>query len=173
MEAPQPSSFVGLISDTYGLLRPEALAALAGSSLILHAGDVGDPAILTALERIAPVRAVCGSTDYGELRRLLNETEVVSVADGVDVYLLHILDDLDLDPATAGLGAVIFGHTHTPGIEHRGPVLYVNPGSAGPRRSNLPVTLARMFVEREGLRVEIVDLLGDAEAPHRFSAMLK
>ena len=110
------------------------------------------------------MRAVCGNTDYGELRRLLNETQVVSVAESVDVYLIHILDDLDLDPAIAGLRAVIYGHTHTPGIEHRGPVLYVNPGSAGPRRSNLPVTLARMFVEREGLRVEIVDLLGDAQA---------
>ena len=163
MEAPQVSGFVGLISDTHALLRPEAFAALAGSSLILHAGDVGDPAILTALERIAPVRAVCGNTDHGELRLLLNETEVVSVADGVDIYLLHNLDDLELDPDAAGFRAVLYGHTHTPRIERRGAVLYANPGSAGPRRSNLPVTLARMFVEREGLRVEVVDLGGDIQ----------
>jgi putative phosphoesterase len=161
VDAPQASSFVGLISDTHGLLRPEVLTALTGSSLILHAGDVGDPSILTTLERIAPVRAVYGNTDGGELRRLMNETEVVSVANGVDVYLLHILDDLNLDAAAAGLRAVIYGHTHTPKIERRGAVLYVNPGSAGPRRPNLPVTLARMFVEHDGLRVEIVDLLGD------------
>jgi len=168
VESPQVSGFVGLISDTHGLLRPEALAALAGSSLILHAGDVGDPAILTALERIAPVRAVCGNTDHGELRQRLNETEFISVADGVDVYLLHLLDDLELDPAAAGLRAVIYGHTHTHRIERRGAVLYANPGSAGPRRSNLPVTLARMFVEREGLRVEVVDLVGDVQ-DHRGS----
>ena len=153
-------SFVGLISDTHGLLRPEALAALEGSSIILHAGDVGDQEILSALEQVAPVRAVSGNTEHGELRRLLNETEVVSVADGVDVYLLHILGDLDLDPAAAGFRAVIYGHTHTPKVEHRGDVSYINPGSAGPRRSDLPVTLARMFVESDSLRVEIVDLLG-------------
>jgi putative phosphoesterase len=161
VETPPASSFVGLISDTHGLLRPEAIAALAGSSLILHAGDVGDPAVLKSLERIAPVRSVYGNTDHGELRQLLNETEVVSVADGIDTYLLHILDDLELDPAAAGLQAVIYGHTHVPRIERRGAVLYVNPGSAGPPRPNLPVTLARMFVEGDDLRVEIVDLLGD------------
>ena len=152
-------SFVGLISDTHGLLRPEAITALAGSSLILHAGDVGDQEILTALEEIAPVRAVFGNTDHGELRQTLNETELVSVSDSADVYVLHILDDLDLDPAAAGVSAVVYGHTHTPDVQRRGDVWYINPGSAGPRRSGLPVTVARMFVDSEGIRVDIVDLL--------------
>lgn len=151
------NGFVGLISDTHGLLRPDALAALAGSRLILHAGDVGDPAILTALERIAPVRAVFGNTDRGELRRL-PETEVVPVGEGTDVYLIHILDDLDLDPAAAGLAAVVYGHTHEPGVERRAGVWYVNPGSAGLRRFTLPVTVGRLYMEPAGLRAEIVTL---------------
>ena len=96
---PAGSAFVGLISDTHGLLRPEAFAALEGSRLILHAGDVGDPAVLTPLERIAHVRAVAGNTDRDALRAQLPETDIVTVADGVDVYLIHILEELDLDPA--------------------------------------------------------------------------
>lgn len=150
-------SFVGIISDTHGLLRPEALTALEGASLILHAGDVGNADILAALERIAPVRAVRGNTDFGEVRDRLPDTEVVAVADGVNVYLLHILEDLDLDPA-AGLSAVIYGHTHSPSIERRGGVWYINPGSAGPRRFKLPITVARMSVVRGELEVEIVDI---------------
>ena len=150
--------FVGLISDTHGLLRPEALAALAGSDLILHAGDVGDPAILAELGKIAPVTAVYGNTDHGPLRAGLPETQVMSVAEGVSVYLRHILDELDLDPAAAGIAAVIYGHTHVPKVERRGGVWYINPGSAGPRRFKLPITVARMYVEAGGLRTQIVEI---------------
>lgn len=154
--------FVGLVSDTHGLLRPEALAALQGSRLIVHAGDVGRPEILAELGRIAPVTAVRGNTDVGELRRL-PEREIVGVADGVQLCVIHILDDLDLDPAAAGCAAVVYGHTHVPRVERREGVWYVNPGSAGPRRFALPVTVARMFVEPGGLRTEIVPL--DPTAP--------
>jgi putative phosphoesterase len=149
--------FVGLISDTHGVLRPDALEALRGSRLVLHAGDVGDPRILETLAGLAPVTAVRGNTDGGALRAL-PETEVVEVAPGVRVYLLHILDELDLDPAAAGMAAVMYGHTHDPKVERRGGVWYVNPGSAGPRRFSLPVTVARMYVEEGGLRTEIVTL---------------
>jgi putative phosphoesterase len=152
-----PSAFVGLISDTHGLLRPEAVAALQGSRLILHAGDVGHGRILAELARIAPVTAVRGNTDVGEMRRL-PEREVVDVGGGVRVCVIHILDDLDLDPAAAGCAAVIYGHTHEPRVERRGGVWYVNPGSAGPRRFSLPVTVARMYVEPGGVRTEIVEL---------------
>lgn len=143
----QGAGFIGLISDTHGLLRPEALTALEGSRLILHAGDVGDPEILTALRRIAPVRAVRGNTDGGVLRRQLPETEAVTVAEGVDAYLIHILDDLDLDPGAAGFQVVVYGHTHVPHVEERDGVWYVNPGSAGPRRFSLPVTVGRITFE--------------------------
>jgi putative phosphoesterase len=156
--ASAPSGFVGLISDTHGLLRPEALAALRGARLILHAGDVGELSILDRLRELAPVRAVYGNTDGGAVRRALPETDLVEVADGVSVYLLHILDELDVDPASAGCAAVMYGHTHEPKVERRGSVWYVNPGSAGPRRFKLPVTVGRLFVEPSGLRTEVVDL---------------
>ena len=152
------AGFVGLISDTHGLLRPEALDALAGSHLILHAGDVGDPVILDRLAEIAPVRAVHGNTDGGALRRSLPATDLVEIAGGVSVYLIHILDDLDVEPATAGCAAVVCGHTHAPRIERRGGVWYLNPGSAGPRRFRLPVSVARLYVEPDGLRMEVVEL---------------
>lgn len=156
------SGHIGLISDTHGLLRPEALAALAGSSLILHAGDVGGKDILAALERIAPVVAVRGNTYRGEMARL-PETEVVTIAVGIDIYLIHILDDLALDPAAAGFAAVVYGHTHVPAVERRDGVWYLNPGSAGPRRFSLPVTVARLYVEPAGLRTELVTLAVGSE----------
>jgi putative phosphoesterase len=152
------TEFVGLISDTHGLLRPEALAALEGSRLILHAGDVGDLAILDRLGEIAPVRAVYGNTDWGAIRGALPETDLVEVAPGVSIYLIHILDDLDVDPEAAGCAAVMYGHTHEPKVERRGGVWYLNPGSAGPRRFKLPVTVARLFAEPAGIRTEIVEL---------------
>ena len=152
------AGFVGLISDTHGLLRPEALAAMAGSRLILHAGDVGDPAILERLGEIAPVRAVYGNTDGSTIRRALPETDLVEIAPGVSIYLIHILDDLDVDPEAAGCAAVVYGHTHEPKVERHGVTWYLNPGSAGPRRFKLPVTVARLFVESDGLRTELVDL---------------
>ncbi len=150
---------IGVISDTHGLLREEALQALAGSDLIIHAGDVGKPEILERLSEIAPVRAVYGNTDWGELREALPGTEVVDLdADGPLAYVLHIFDTLDLDPAAAGFRVVIFGHTHEPLIREAEGVLYLNPGSAGPRRPDLPVTLARLTLEGENLHAEIVDL---------------
>lgn len=156
------SGFVGLISDTHNLLRPEALAALAGSRLILHAGDVGAPAILEGLRAIAPVIAVRGNTDVGEAARL-PETAVADIGGGVRVYLLHMLDLLDLDPAAAGLRVVMYGHTHVPKIERRGGVWYVNPGSAGPRRFELPVTVARLHLEGAEPRFEPVVLVPGKE----------
>src|SRR5690606_24854869 len=124
---------VGVISDTHGLLRPAAVEALAGSDLIVHAGDVGDAAILDALGAIAPVRAVRGNVDVGTWAASLPPIEVVEVA-GQHLYVLHRLEDLDLDPAAAGFAAVIYGHSHRPSAERRGGVLFLNPGSAGPVR---------------------------------------
>jgi putative phosphoesterase len=148
---------IGVISDTHGLLRPQAIAALKGSILIIHAGDVGSPDILDALRQIAPVFAVRGNVDKGSWARRLPETEVVQV-DGVSLYILHILDGLDLDPPTAGFHAVISGHTHRPKMETNDGVLYFNPGSAGPRRFDLPVSVGRLALADGKLRGEIVDL---------------
>ncbi len=148
---------IGVISDTHGLLRPEAVRALEGSERIVHAGDVGDPEILKELERIAPVSAVRGNVDRGALAQSLPATEVVTVG-GVDLYVLHILEDLDLDPAAAGFAAVIYGHTHKPSSTVRNGVLYLNPGSAGPQRFTLPVTVARLTVHGRRVADEIVEL---------------
>lgn len=149
---------IGVISDTHGLLRPEAVAALEGSALILHAGDVGDVRVLERLGEIAPVHAVRGNTDGGELRKALPATAVVDLGSGSIAYLLHGDEELDLDPAAAGIALVVRGHTHLPRVERRGGVLYLNPGSAGPRRFRLPVTVARVKVEPGGLDAEIVEL---------------
>jgi putative phosphoesterase len=146
---------VGVISDTHGLLRPGAVAALDGSDLIVHAGDVGDPAILEALRAIAPVHAVRGNVDTGAWAASLPPVDVVEAA-GRHLYVLHRVEDLDLDPAAAGFDAVIYGHSHRPGAERRGGVLYLNPGSAGPVRFRLPVSLARLAVEPDGLRHELI-----------------
>jgi putative phosphoesterase len=147
--------YIGVISDTHGLLRPQAVAALQGSVLIIHAGDVGSPDILDALRQISPVVAVRGNVDKGSWATRLPETEVVRV-DAVSLYVLHILDDLDLDPPTAGFHAVIFGHTHRPKMETKDGVLYFNPGSAGPRRFDLPVSVGRLTVVDGKLRGEII-----------------
>lgn len=148
---------VGVISDTHGSLRPEALAALEGSDLIVHAGDVGRPDILDALGRIAPVRAVRGNVDRGLWAGALPRTDVVEVA-GTRLYVLHVVDELDLDPGVAGMDAVIYGHTHRPAVEWRRGVLFLNPGSAGPRRFELPVAVALLEIDGEGLDAEIVEL---------------
>jgi putative phosphoesterase len=150
-------ALVGLISDTHGLLRPEAVAALRGVAAIVHAGDVGDPAILDELGRIAPVTAVRGNVDRGDLARRLPATAVLTV-EGVSIYVLHILEDLDLDPRTAGLHVVASGHTHEPLVRTRGGTLYVNPGSAGPRRFRLPVTVGLLTLGDGAPRAEIVAL---------------
>jgi putative phosphoesterase len=149
---------LGLISDTHGLLRPEALAALAGCDEILHAGDVGDPEILDQLAAVAPVRAVRGNVDYdGTLARLPAVARLERA--GVRLLMLHILGDLGLDPAAAGIGVVIYGHTHEPRSDLRDGVLFVNPGSAGPRRFDLPVTLARLTLGAGAPRVRQVTLV--------------
>ncbi len=161
---------IGVISDTHGLLRPEAIHALEGSHLILHAGDVGDPAILERLGEIAPVHAVHGNTDGGDLRRTLPATAMVDLAaedgrpsdagpKGPFAYILHDLQDLDLDPAAAGIGMVVSGHTHAPLAEERDGVLYLNPGSAGPRRFTLPVTVAKVVLADGRVEAEILEIV--------------
>jgi uncharacterized protein len=150
-------SSIGVISDTHGLLRPEALDALAGSDYIIHAGDVGDPEILAELRAIAPVIAVRGNVDRGGWARALRQSEVLEVG-GVSIYILHILSELDLKPEIAGFAAVIYGHSHVPKQETKHGVLYFNPGSAGPRRFNLPVTVGRLTVEDATVRGEILPL---------------
>jgi uncharacterized protein len=134
---------VGLISDTHGLLRAEALEALRGSRHILHAGDIGDPAVLEALARIAPVTAVRGNNDRGSWARKLRDTEVLEI-ERTRICVIHDLSELELDPGAAGIHIVVAGHSHRPGKALRDGVLYVNPGSAGPRRFKLPVTVARL-----------------------------
>jgi putative phosphoesterase len=148
---------LGVISDTHGLLRPEAVEALRGVDRILHGGDVGAPEILKELETIAPVTAVRGNVDGGSWARKLPLSEVIEV-DGISIYMLHILEKLDLKPEAAGLRAVVYGHSHVPKIEEKNGVLYFNPGSAGPQRFKLPVTVGRPIVENDTLRSEIIEL---------------
>lgn len=148
---------VGVISDTHGLLRPEALDALAGSDLILHAGDVGDPEILARLEEVAPVVAIRGNVDRGEVARSCPDTQMVEVG-GHLIYIIHDLEALDLAPEAAGIGMVIFGHSHLPEIRESRGVQYFNPGSAGPRRFTNPVTLGRLRVRDGSLHPEIISL---------------
>jgi hypothetical protein len=148
---------IGLISDTHGLLRQEAVEALRGSGLIIHAGDVGKPEILDALRALAPVVAVRGNVDKADWAKVLPET-AVSQADGALIYILHDLNALDLNPRAAGFQVVVSGHSHKPGNYERDGVLYINPGSAGPRRFQLPVTVARLNLERTPYEVEFVEL---------------
>lgn len=149
--------FIGVISDTHGLLRPSALAALQGADCIIHAGDVGKPEVLEQLETVAPVYAVRGNVDFGALAERLPEDAVVSWH-GKHLYVYHILDDLPLDPVAAGFHAVIYGHSHVPAIEVKHDVLYFNPGSAGPRRFALPITLGRLTLEGDVLKAEHIEL---------------
>jgi uncharacterized protein len=148
---------IGVISDTHGLLRPEALAALHGSERIIHAGDVGDPAILEQLGEIAPVTAVRGNVDREAWAAKLPETDVLETS-GLSIYVLHDLQRLDIKPETAGFAAVIYGHSHIPKQQIKNGVLYFNPGSAGPRRFKLPISVGQLIVEDRYLRAEIVNL---------------
>jgi putative phosphoesterase len=148
---------IGVISDTHGLLRPEAVAALRGVSHILHAGDVGDFGILEELRTIAPVTAIRGNIDVHGACASLPATEAIEL-DGCLFYLVHSIHDLDIKPIAAGLAAVISGHSHQPGIETRDGVLYLNPGSAGPRRFKLPVTLALIDIKARVLNPSIIPL---------------
>jgi putative phosphoesterase len=153
-----PIYTIGVISDTHGLLRPEALAALAGVQHILHAGDIGNIEILDALRQLAPVTAIRGNTDtHGPCARF-PATELVDLA-GRLFYLVHSIDWLDISPVAAGVSAVISGHSHNPSQETRNGVLYLNPGSAGPRRFDLPVTVARIAVTSELLETRIIPLV--------------
>jgi uncharacterized protein len=151
---------LGVISDTHGLLRPEAVNALSGVDLILHAGDVGDPQILARLKQIAPVFAVRGNVDTLPWADELPASAVVEAA-GCSLYMLHNLRDLDLKPEASGFQAVISGHTHQPEHHYRQGVLYLNPGSAGHRRFRLPVTLARFRLDSKPWPIEFVQLLAD------------
>ncbi len=150
-------AILGVISDTHGLLRPEAVEALRGSDRILHAGDIGDSAILDALEKVAPVTAVRGNVDTAPWARRLPTTEVIE-AGGISIYMLHDLAQLDLKPAAAGFRVVIYGHSHQPKIEEKNGVLFFNPGSAGPRRFNLPVSIGKLVVEAGEVRAELIEL---------------
>jgi len=148
---------VGVISDTHGLLRPQALDALRGSDLIIHAGDVGRPELLEPLRALAPLHVVRGNVDHGAWAAALPATAHVD-AGGHFFHVLHNIAELDFDPAQAGLAAIVYGHSHQPSIETRDGVLWLNPGSAGPRRFSLPITVARVRVAAGALHPEIVPL---------------
>jgi hypothetical protein len=150
--------FIGVISDTHGLLRQEAVTLLRGADHIIHAGDIADPAILERLSQIAPVTAVRGNVDREAWAKKIPETNVLEL-DGVSIYVLHILENLDLKPKASGFGAVIYGHSHVPKEEMKDGVLYFNPGSAGPKRFQLPVTLGKLIVQGGKIRAEIIQLL--------------
>ena len=148
---------VGLISDTHGLLRPQAVAALQGSNFIVHGGDIGDAAVLDALRAIAPLTVVRGNNDREPWAARIPETDFLQVA-GVLVYAIHDLSQIDIDPAAAGVRVVVSGHSHKPKVEERGGVLYVNPGSAGPRRFKLPIAVAELVVTGDAVTARIVEL---------------
>jgi len=148
---------IGVISDTHGLLRSEAVEALAGVDHILHAGDVGDAGILGRLREIAPLTAIRGNVDVSGVCGALPATDAVELG-GRLFYLVHSLADLDINPVVAGVAAVVSGHSHRAEIKERRGVLYLNPGSAGPRRFDLPVTLARVSVTDGGMVARIVTL---------------
>ncbi|MDP9910846.1 putative phosphoesterase [Variovorax boronicumulans] len=148
---------VGLISDTHGLLRPQAVAALQGSDFIVHGGDIGGAGILDALAAIAPLTVVRGNNDREAWAGAVPETAFLKVGD-VHVYAIHDLSQIDIDPAGAGVRVVISGHSHQPKVEERNGVLYVNPGSAGPRRFKLPIAVAELIVDGDTVRARIVEL---------------
>ena len=150
---------VGLISDTHGLLRPEASTFLRGCNHILHAGDIGDPNILRDLSAIAPTTAVRGNNDQGSWAQALSETERLRF-EAVSVYVIHDLGQLDIEPQACGVNVVVSGHSHRPLIHERNGVVYVNPGSAGPRRFKLPIALAELTIDGSAITPRIVRLLG-------------
>lgn len=148
---------IGLLSDTHGLLRPEALEFLRGSDFIVHAGDIGDPAVLETLRTLAPITAVRGNNDRDAWARGIAETEILQVGE-VLIHVLHDLGELDLDPAAAGFRVVASGHSHQPRIEDRDGVLYVNPGSCGPRRFKLPVSVGELSITGKSVKAKLVEL---------------
>jgi putative phosphoesterase len=148
---------IGLISDTHGLLRPEAVEALKGSNLIIHAGDIGGAEVLAGLSRLAPVTAVRGNVDRGLWASSLPDNEVLRAA-GAFIYVIHNIADLDLDPAAAGFQAVVSGHSHQFGWREKNGVLFVNPGSAGPRRFKLPIAVGRLLIEDRRITADLIEL---------------
>jgi len=148
---------IGVISDTHGLLRPQALEALRGSDYIIHAGDVGNSEILGELQRIAPVTAVRGNVDGGAWAKRIPLTDVLEVG-GVSIYVIHILQNLDLKPEAAGFAAVVYGHSHKPEQSIKNGVLYFNPGSAGPQRFKLPISVGRLVIENGKVRGELLTI---------------
>lgn len=162
MSPPRPL-VVGLISDTHGVLRPEAVAALRGVDRILHAGDVGSPAVLAGLQRVAPVTAVRGNVDHGGLAALPRSEALL--LDGSWIYLQHGHEGIDVDPRAAGFRVVVRGHSHLAAVARRDGVLTVNPGSAGPRRFRQPVTLARLTLAGDAATVEVLELTEDGARP--------
>jgi len=148
---------IGLISDTHGLLRPEALAALQGCARIIHAGDIGKPAVLDGLRAIAPLEAIRGNIDMADWALELPERLDLRIG-GLSLHVLHDLKQLDIDPLVAGIDVVIAGHSHKPKVERRDGVLYVNPGSAGPRRFSLPICLALLELNDGQAQVELISL---------------
>lgn len=165
---------VGIISDTHGLLRPEALAALAGCHRILHAGDVGKADVIEGLRGVAPTEAVRGNVDLGTWADAFPETLTLAVR-GLRIHLLHDLQALEVDPMKGNIDLIISGHSHRPAIRETAGVIYLNPGSAGPRRFSLPVTLARLTNDSNGTRVDLIDVFTKAvlqtltRAPRRAS----
>jgi putative phosphoesterase len=148
---------IGLISDTHGLLRPEAVAFLRGSDLIIHGGDIGHAGVLEELASLAPVTAVRGNNDSGPWAETVPETEVLQVGE-VFIFVVHNIAELDLDPVAAGFQVVVSGHSHRPSVEEHDGVLYVNPGSSGPRRFQLPVAVAELVVVGKSVRARVVEL---------------
>ena len=165
----KPASLrVGLISDTHGLLRPEALDAMRGSDVIVHAGDIGDAGILDALGRIAPVIAVRGNNDVGSWASGIRESETFDAA-GVMIHVVHDLAGIGIDPAASGMSVVVSGHSHRPSQARRDGVLYINPGSAGPRRFSLPVAAGRLTIRDGTVEPELIELRLSA-APHALKS---
>jgi putative phosphoesterase len=148
---------IGLISDTHGLIRPEALEALQGVDLIIHAGDIGKPEVIVALKAIAPVLAIKGNNDIGAWAKPLPDTKFVKSCN-TRLFVIHNLKELDCDPVARGLQVVVSGHSHKPSVSTRDGVLFVNPGSAGPRRFKLPVAVGKLFVQNQQVNAEIIEL---------------
>lgn len=155
--SPHSAKLIGLISDTHGLIRPQALATLGGVDLIIHAGDVGKPEVLQSLKTIAPLVAIKGNVDKNGWAKSLPETKALNIGD-VRVYLIHNVNELDFNPASRGYEVVISGHSHKPSVVTRDGVLFVNPGSAGPRRFKLPVAMAKLRLDGRNLRAKIIYL---------------
>lgn len=149
---------IGIISDTHGLLRPEAIDLLRGSDLIVHAGDIGNPGILSQLSAIAPVTAVKGNCDKGELEQTLPESQVIE-ANSKFIYVIHNIHEIPIDPKAAGIDVVVSGHSHKPHIEHKNKMLYINPGSAGVRRFSLPLGVALLYIDKGSMDAKFKEIL--------------